>query len=167
MAKIRNTLAVVVLSLVLLILPQQNTLGMRLTTTYQEAVDRTRRLTKMRDSDIILVTFPKSGTHFLAHAVTELFRNTTKRYIDEQLKTLPKGDAPVEFFHSYPIFTLLPDGRARPVPRSAYEFAESVPQDITRIFLVRDWSPRHTCMHALRRMPITTRISNALLFLIF
>ena len=100
---------------------------------YVQSVLRTRRSVRMRDNDIVLATFPKSGTHFLASVVSQLLANSTGRYVLQD-RTV---DLPRALFHKYPIFVLLPDNRAIPVRQEAYDFAESVPAHVPRIFLVR------------------------------
>ena len=103
---------------------------------YEAAIKRTRENVVMRDSDILLVTFPKSGTHFLTGVVTSILQHTTGGYWIFAEKN-DKRAIPNETFHGYPVFTLLPDARFIDVPMNTYRFAEGVPKEVPRIFLVR------------------------------
>lgn len=96
---------------------------------FEIAMARTREKVTMRDNDIVLASFPKSGTHFLASVVSELFHNSTGKHVQS------RANAPHQLFHGFPVFTLLPDNRAIPVPSHAFRFVASVPKHIPRIFL--------------------------------
>ena len=111
---------------------------------YEAAVQRVRTRVRMRDTDIVLATFPKSGTHFLAAAVTALLDNTTGAYVRAKTAEAARlGKIPplaANSFHGFPVFTMMPDDRGIPVPEDTLEFVESFPEDVPRIFMVRDVS---------------------------
>lgn len=120
---------------------------------YENAVRHSRRSVRIRDTDIVLASFPKSGTHFLAAAVSLILYRTNDILNKKLLKYRKSFDVgsrdlhldestgdsfrPINFFHEYPIFTLLPDGRGAAVPDEMYSFIESIPDTYPRIFLVR------------------------------
>ena len=108
------------------------------------AVQRTREKVIMRDNDIILVTFPKSGTHWLASVVKNmLYPNPLT---DDPVQEI---DIPAPYvFHDVAVFWLLPeswlDSRSEnykavknygQIPDAVFDKVNSIPEHIPRIFL--------------------------------
>lgn len=99
---------------------------------------RSRRKVKCRDSDVIIVTYPKSGTHWLASVLSQIFFAPYGGHpAAPGLHTLP--DISVEQrFHRFPIFWTLPgtaEDDAGGVSDWNFEAIESVPENMPRIFL--------------------------------
>eukprot|EP00750_Incisomonas_marina_P004155 INCI13444.3.p1 GENE.INCI13444.3~~INCI13444.3.p1 ORF type:complete len:423 (-),score=48.49 INCI13444.3:1008-2276(-) len=106
------------------------------------AVQRTRKRVKCRDSDIIIVSHPKSGTHWLASVLSKINvpEWTTESARDNDLD-LPSSIfakvPPMQRFHGFPIYWLLPGTSSdnSVVPDAVYEAVEAVPEGVPRIFL--------------------------------
>lgn len=117
--------------------------GERPNAILNRAVQRTREKVIMRDNDVVLVTFPKSGTHWLASVVkTMLYPNPLKDHI----RDLEIPGAYV--FHDVAVFWLLPESwldsrheNYKPIknygqiPDEVFDKVNSVPAHIPRIFL--------------------------------
>ena len=101
---------------------------------------RTREKLIMRDTDVILVTFPKSATHWLASVVSMLAFSGT----------VTEGTAGVQdiyYFHGMRVFWLLPDAwngvdengagipNTEDIPDAVYDAINGLPESTPRIFL--------------------------------
>ena len=108
---------------------------------YAASLALTRSRVQLRDTDVVIATYPKSGTHWVVAATSFLLSNQTRAPLATALNKHHQryGDDPehiVRFFHHYPVFMLLPDSRREPVPNSTFELVESIPDGVPRIFVV-------------------------------
>lgn len=111
-----------------------------LQSNYESFVQRTREKVSVRDSDVIISSYPKSGTHFIAAVVSAILNDSGRKILRAKrsfFQSYSNHTYAGYFFHTYPIFVLLPDNFGRKVPDILYEFVDQVPKTLTRIFLVQ------------------------------
>jgi len=74
-----------------------------------EHVIRTRERVKMRPHDVVIISYPRSGTNWLASVLTDLIPAATEA-VDRLKEELSDSSILDPYlFHGYPVFWLLPD----------------------------------------------------------